>query len=184
MKRQLAFMKRARIHSSMKIPSKSELVVFWSRVQTGRANQCWPWKLGVTAAGYGRMRINGKLEYAHRIAFISANGPTSLLVCHTCDNPRCCNPAHLFAGTNEDNLKDMARKGRGATGLRSGAHTHPESRPRGIKNGLSKLDDETVLNIRRRYSRGCVTQKALAEESGVDQSLISLIVRRKIWTHL
>lgn len=75
---------------------------------------CWPWTAGKANGGYGAIRYNGSIYRAHRIAWTIANGaiPQGMLVLHKCDNPPCCNPAHLFIGTHKDNSQDMARKGR------------------------------------------------------------------------
>lgn len=88
---------------------------FWMELVDMRSDlDCWPWKGGFYPDGYGRVRMGGKPKRAHRVAYELANGPVpkGLLVCHTCDNPKCCNPSHLFAGTRQDNFDDMVRKGR------------------------------------------------------------------------
>jgi hypothetical protein len=65
-------------------------------------------------AGYGRLVINGKYVGAHRVAYEVSKGRVmeGLFVCHHCDNPPCCNPAHLYAGTHQDNVDDKVRRGR------------------------------------------------------------------------
>lgn len=90
--------------------------LFWSKVdKTLGDDACWQWMDGLHMRGYGRMRIKGKRENAHRIAWLIANGgdiPKGLYVCHTCDNRACCNPAHLYLGTPKDNVDDMVTRGR------------------------------------------------------------------------
>ncbi len=81
--------------------------------QTG---ECWVWTGNDNGVGYGTVSWHGQITYVHRIAYEHAIGPipAGMLVCHTCDNPPCCNPAHLFLGTKRDNGLDMGRKGRGS----------------------------------------------------------------------
>ena len=86
---------------------------FWSHVAVGSADACWPWT-SRTARGYGNLYFRGRTQMAHRVAFELANGPipAGLLVRHTCDNPPCCNPAHLLLGTHRDNAWDRERRNR------------------------------------------------------------------------
>lgn len=89
--------------------------IFWARVdQSGGDQACWPYMGARRAAGYGRLRVRRKHELAHRIAYQLRHGPLDdqLMVCHSCDNPPCCNPAHLFAGTHQQNVDDKVAKGR------------------------------------------------------------------------
>lgn len=82
---------------------------FWSRVDSsGGPDACWPWQGELNDNGYGRLRFGGKMEVAHRVAYELTHGaiPAVRFVCHSCDNPPCCNPAHLWVGTAIDNLRD------------------------------------------------------------------------------
>ena len=75
---------------------------------------CWRWEACKQKYGYGLLGVNGKSSLAHRIAYELAYGvaPGDAFVCHTCDNPACVNPAHLFLGSHQDNMEDMTKKGR------------------------------------------------------------------------
>lgn len=89
--------------------ARSQTAYFWAQVH--KSGDCWEWKGKRYPSGYGR---HSKF-YAHRVAYELVHGPipAGMFVCHRCDNPPCCNPAHLFLGTPEDNAKDRERKGRG-----------------------------------------------------------------------
>lgn len=92
---------------------------FWSKVQRGGENVCWPWLHSTTKKGYGKFNFNGKGWMAHRLAWAihhQREPRPEEAVCHQCDNPACCNPTHLWVGSRKDNLRDMVAKGRhGAT---------------------------------------------------------------------
>lgn len=95
---------------------------FWPKVDVRTPDECWEWKACRNTHGYGRVsgkKIGGKKHRlgAHRVAWMLANGADStwgLHVLHKCDNPPCCNPDHLFLGTQADNMADMTAKGRDA----------------------------------------------------------------------
>jgi len=85
---------------------------FWAKVQ--KSDGCWLWTASTDGKGYGKMLVDGGLQQAHRISWQLHTGisPGALDVCHTCDNPPCVRPDHLFAGTALDNIMDMLSKGR------------------------------------------------------------------------
>ena len=85
---------------------------FWSKVNKGRS--CWEWTAGKAGKGYGIFWLDGKHCYAHRVSYEIEVGPIpeDMCVCHTCDNPGCVRPGHLFLGTHKDNQIDCSNKGR------------------------------------------------------------------------
>lgn len=140
---------------------------FWKRVKRGRANQCWPWKGKVNSSGYGSFQGRGAHVYCWEIA----HGPTEKYVLHTCDNRRCCNLKHLFAGTQSDNIKDQHTKGRNYF------QKFPERRPRGEKHKNAKLTSQQANRIRRLYATKKYRQADLGVLYGVSQRVISLVTR-------
>ena len=99
----------------MKLSDK-DIARFWSKINVKGANECWNWKQSTRGSlGYGQFRIEDKICDAHRVALELMKGPLKKgrYVCHSCDSPKCCNPRHLFAGTQKNNMDDMTDKGRG-----------------------------------------------------------------------
>lgn len=140
--------------------------------QTG----CWEWQKFRNRKNYGCMgiRLKGRstVRMTHRIAWMIYKGeiPEGLQVCHHCDNPPCCNPDHLFIGTNRDNVLDCQRKGRANTLY-------------GAKHGMSKLKDQDIIVICQLYALG-FRQPVIATHFGIDQTNVSMIVQGKTWKHM
>lgn len=149
-------------------------------------DECWLWKGAKNNNGYGIIQQQGRLWIAHRTVYylFYQRDPKDLLVCHKCDVRLCCNPKHLFLGTHDDNQKDMAQKGRAASGDKNSSRKHPHLLPRGSQHRRSKLTEAQVTEIRDAYATGRIFQRELARQFGVSQGLIQLIISGKIWTHL
>lgn len=150
-----------------------EAARFWARVEKGSG--CWRWTGPVNLKGYGRtQRLFGRQWQAHRLAWILDHGssPGNRLVLHSCDNPPCCRPSHLFCGSAADNTHDMLSKGR-----------HRPNSSKGSTNPSSKLTEAQVANIRARLAEGARGSK-LAREFRVAKTLISQIKNNKIWRHV
>lgn len=160
---------------------------FRSKVEI-RDNGCHEWTGCVEKDGYGRIAIeairkdDGSIfvvkKRANRLAWEIANGPIpdGMLVCHTCDNPLCVNPEHLFLGTPADNSADMARKGRAASGERNGNSRSKGNAATGERNGNSKLTDKERVMIENLKESGML-QKEVAEMFGVSKGNIGRIWR-------
>lgn len=159
---------------------------FLSKVTQKDAGDCWPWTGRGTAQGYGFFDYGGGTFISTRVAWMIFFGqdPGSLNVLHSCDNPPCCNPSHLWLGTHSENTKDMVAKGRRnhAKGERNGTHTKPENVPKGESHYMGKLNDEKVREIRATI--GITTLAEMAAKFGVDMTLISLVRRGKSWKHV
>ncbi len=143
-----------------------------AKVDERGPDDCWEWT-GRRRGHYGAVSLGGHAEEAaHRLAFAFASGhsPWPLRVCHTCDNPVCCNPRHLFLGTAADNAADMMAKGR-----------HRPSPQPGEKNPRARLTLNQVEAIRRRIRAGHETNKQIASDFGVSHAAVSLIRRGKSW---
>ena len=134
----------------------------------------------IQSNGYARATVYRKTDYAHRHVFSMLNGaiPSGMDVCHTCDNRKCINPAHLFLGSRLDNMLDAKSKGRLSCGDR-----HSLAVPKGEDCPGAKLSTEKVRFIRY-LSGGPATNRAIAARLEVSPSLIGLVINLKIWRHI
>lgn len=133
---------------------------------------CWLWTHGAFNDGYGSVWINGRDLRTNRAMWKAVHGsiPKGMLVLHKCDTPMCCNPDHLFLGTQKDNIVDMYRKGRGVDN-------------RGEKHGMSKLTNSDVVQIKSMITEGRA-HKEIAHHFGVTRSAIYLIATGQRWAWL
>lgn len=162
------------------ILSQSDIDRFQSGVNHLGPDDCWEWLRSCDSGGYGRFQLNGTNELSHRVAWILMNGPIPELfeglpsvVCHSCDNPFCCNPGHLFLGNNKINNQDCAFKGRSAGLQRKG-----ERNPKALKTEIE------IKAIKRDLQEGVLTQKEIGLKYDVSQLTVSAISTGKTWSHV
>lgn len=166
---------RARKHGSPLGGSHNHATLYerlWRQVS--KQSGCWLWTGNTSPIGYGRIQSGGKGSKhlsAHRVAFEAANGPIppGLVVMHSCDNRRCCNPAHLSRGTHKQNTADMIAKGR-----------HARKAPLGEASGVAVLTEEIVRVIRASNERTA----DLARRFGAAPNTIRAVRTGRTWTHV
>ena len=143
---------------------------FWDKVEILDPNNCWNWTASKSSNTYGSFQYKNHSIRAHRMAWILAYGPipNNLYVLHHCDNRLCCNPTHLFLGTQADNIKDCVKKNRNI---------------KGESCGMAKLTEKNILDIRSKLSMG-FRSCDLAILYKVCRYNIHLIKYRKRWTHI
>lgn len=149
-------------------PRKSLSERFWSKVVVPEnENDCWLWLAAKDRRGYGAIGSGNRVLKAHRVSWELHHGniPDNLLVCHRCDNPGCCNPKHLFLGTQADNMADCSAKGRWRG-------PHPQI--------LTAAD---IPVIRQAYVNG-ETYASIGERYDVHLAVIHCAVRRITWKHI
>lgn len=145
--------------------------VFWSKIQQGVPEECWEWQASRLARGYGHLKWGGRYRPAHAVAWELVNDVCVLpgfCVLHRCDNPPCCNPAHLFLGTKGDNAADRDTKGRTT---------------RGEQTSQAKLKEADIPVIRRLAREGW-TDREIGNAYGVCPAAISLALKGKNWAHI
>jgi hypothetical protein len=162
---------------------------FWKHVAKGEG--CWEWTGSLYRNGYGRACVrHGKFTLAHRVAFRLTHGeiPEGLNICHTCDNRKCVRPEHLYAGTQQQNVDDMVRRGRQRHAVQTGT-----------MHGMAILTEEDVAEIRRlfsidrkeyvgpggkRHTLGKYSKARIARMFHVSHSTIASAVNGRNWKHV
>lgn len=129
-----------------------------------KTESCWIWKGSKDPSGYGKTNIDSKIMSAHRAVYILVKGniEEDKFVCHSCDNPSCVNPDHLWMGTHKENMKDMHEKGRIYT----------------------KLSPYQINKIRDLWERKEMNSSELCKKFNITSGHLSNIVNRRIWKHI
>lgn len=153
----------------MKRQSRRE--VFFSKVN--KTNECWIWIGYKNNKGYGSFLYQGG-TLAHRYSYMIHNReeiPSGMMICHSCDNPSCVNPKHLWVGSAQDNIDDCVKKKRNKIVT-----------VRGEQNGLSKLNEQQVYEILKNENK--LTQKQFALKFNCNVSNIHYVQSGKTWKHV
>lgn len=163
-----------------------DLTTFNSKLRAN-SNGCLEWMASLRSNGYGQVRCRlpgeprARVHSAHRASWVLHNGaiPEGMCVLHRCDNPRCCNPEHLFCGSLKDNADDMVRKGRHAR------KTHPSTRfIHGSACTGSLLTAERVLAMRAALRAGVSKLDIVANNPDVGRSSVYRALARDSWKWL
>ena len=154
--------------------SEKQIKRFWAKVEIKCEDKCWNWTSFKIQRGYGRICLSSKNKkhkniLVHRLAYYLHYGvdPGELCVCHTCDNPSCCNPKHLWLGTYSDNNNDKITKGR-------------HNNPKGSDHFNSKLTEDQIIAIRNDTRKVLI----IAKDYNVHISNIYRIKKLKYWKHV
>ena len=147
--------------------------------RSGGVDACWNW-IGAKRGyqGYGAIKVDRKQLVASRVSYELYCGPIpdGMFVCHTCDNPSCINPKHLFIGTPADNMTDRDRKGRYR-------YTPRPNLPKGEMHHKAKLTADKVRQIRQLHEQG-VSYSRLVQQFGISKTNIADICHRRTWQHI
>jgi predicted XRE-type DNA-binding protein len=153
--------------------SEKDKARFWSYVDRGNPDECWQWKGGFQSGGYGcfnpyKMPVGTRMS--HRIAWVLTHGKIKpqLQINHRCGNRSCCNPSHLYAGTQKENMRDRKEHGREQHGSKA------------WNSKLTEFDIKIIFELRKRG----LSQTQIAPIFGVTSQTISHILSGKGWSHI
>lgn len=171
------------VDKPLQLLSQKDIQRFWRKVDKG--TECWLWTRAPNSSGYGQFWLKGKMATASRVSWMIANGsiPEGLQCLHKCDNRRCVNPAHLFLGTNADNVADRNKKGRQAKGASHPYIKNPELCARGERASSAKLSEGQVRELKEFMKHGG-TGPSAAERFGIAHQNVYRIVHGKAWRHI
>lgn len=143
---------------------------FWKKVQSDESG-CWEWSGAKTNDGYGKITVNGEKWLAHRYSWKLHfdEHPKENCVLHTCDNPSCVHPGHLFLGTQKDNALGCSGKGR---------------RPLGSQRPTSKMTEEDVIALRFSRAISGMSYRKMAKITGYSPTAIRCAVIGETWRHV
>jgi HNH endonuclease len=147
------------------------IVRFYSKIVI-HENGCWLWQASAANKfGHGRFYWKLKNYQAHRVAWTIERGSMPILqICHKCDVPKCCNPDHLFEGTQMDNVRDMITKGRA-------------KKSHGERHFAAKLTATDVIEIRERKMAGA-TYREITNNFKINHKTAWNVVNLKTWRHV
>lgn len=145
----------------------------WTKIAVGTWDECWPWMAGKNSTGYGIILVDRKCMLAHRLAYSTFNNvevpPPHVMLCHSCDNPICCNPRHLWLGSAADNNADRHIKGRSRCGSMKGE-----------ENPMARLTADEA----RAIANAPGSLNKVAKQFGLRFQTVSDIRRGKLWSHV
>lgn len=135
-----------------------------SKVYKNEHSGCWEWQGSKNNEGYGQVSYQGKIHLVHRLTYelIIGRIESDMYVCHKCDNPKCCNPAHLFIGTPRDNQIDCRLKNR---------------------NPTSKINYNNALKIKRLFNDG-YSRKEISQQYSISYQQVCRIINGKYWNYV
>jgi len=176
----------AHIVRVMKIELREKTELLFRRKYTvNEKTGCHEWQAGLTRAGYGQFRVDGKVMKSHRVSWLLHHGEIAdgMFVCHHCDNPKCVNPDHLFLGSHDDNMADMRSKGRGVVPSGEWRAIRPESVLRGENAPSAKLPQSVVQSILADPDTSWGCRKRIAAKHGIAPQHVGRILAGKAWSH-
>ncbi len=144
---------------------------FNNSISINKETDCWEWT-GQLKEGYGCFSFQGKEKLVHRVMYERHKGaiPPKHNICHSCDNPKCVNPKHLWLGTQADNILDMIKKGR-------------DRKAFGEKNHAAKITEDDVKNIRLKYKEG-MNMSSISRLLNFPYPIVLRVCKNETWKHV